>query len=163
MKFKIFAQVIILMVLWAGCTDPPRYQDEPRIEFVSITRTFIAAGDSVTIRFRFEDGDGDLGGNVSGSCGECDSTCLLEQPWDIYLTDLRTDCGKLFNLPEFPDGGSTDDISGEIVLTPFLFCRPLPVGLAYDTVELAIQIQDRSGKMSNVTFVTTPIVIDCGL
>ena len=58
---------LLLLLTIAGwqCLEAPNYPDEPFIEFLSLSKDTMDQGvfqeDSLIVRFRFEDGDGDIG------------------------------------------------------------------------------------------------------
>lgn len=151
-KYSI-AILIIGSFILQGCTEPPNYPDEPRIEFLRVNKTQIrqgsatAASDTLIITFSFTDGDGDLGS---------DST-------NFFIRDSRDNSlipNRIFPIPE---QGSGNGISGEItvripnkVAGPNICCIfpdrrvcQTDPRFAQDTFSYLIEIKDRSGNLSN--------------
>ena len=144
----------VLISMLSSCLTPPDYDPVPKIEFDSLTKTYVQGFlvtdppvlDSITFFISFTDGDGDLG------TGATDTT------HNLFFVDSRTGFPYPFQFPYVTPEGNVKDISGIISYTfsPFN-CVP---GHQVDTVSYTIYISDRAGHLSNE--VTTPeIVIDC--
>lgn len=161
---------IIGILLLSACGEPPSYDKEPHIEFLSLSRNEIDQLDSVSIEFSFTDGDGDLGFETpdTESCNLCDSSCYEHPTFSLFLTDDRTNCLTLFNIPYIPPKGSSDGISGKVsfvkssicCISPnFEVCIPMP-SYPYDTIKYSVRIKDRAGNLSNIIHIP-PIVVRC--
>lgn len=166
MKFyiAIIATLIVLSALFS-CIRQPEFPDEPIITYVDMNKLSILQGnkidaaDTLTIRFSFTDGDGDLGTSTDS--------------FDVFLTDSRDGFVNNFKLPVIPDKGSGNGISGEITIripnTPFNICCTYPDGstacqpnsrFPTDTFSYSIQIRDRNNRFSNV-IQTETVTIQC--
>ena len=142
--------------------DAPNYPIEPRIELVGMSKDTIKQGifqqDSLTVIFRFEDGDGDLGRTDQ------------ETENNVFFIDERTGTlDNTFAIPEIPQEGAGNGVEGEVRILLFSTCCIYPDGsdpctinsqYPLDTVRYRIYIKDRAGHKSNEIF-TDPIVLLC--
>lgn len=169
---KIWALPFLLVLFIVGyesCIEPPSYPSEPEIEFLSVSRdTINSLTDSVFITFSFQDGDGDLGFEdfSSDDCNLCDSSCYSHPTFSIFLVDSRkgfadgdsVQCLSPYNVPFVPLKGSTDAITGEIeVKVTGITCFPF---IPTDSLFFLISVKDRSGNISN-TIETSVIHLTC--
>lgn len=148
-------------VLW-GCVDSPNFPVEPRIEFVGLSKDTMQQGlfqqDSLTVVFKFEDGDGDIG--------------RTDQAPDnnVFFVDERTGTlDNTFGIPEIPEEGAGNGVEGTVRILLFSTCCIYADGAdpctvnpnsPYDTVRYRIYMKDRAGHTSN-EIVTPPIVLIC--
>lgn len=136
----------------AACTTAPDIPDEPRLEFVSFSKGTMMQGrtiiDSVFMQVTFTDGDGDLG-----------SAEIV----NLTITDNRTgDPYGVFRVPEIPEPGANNGVTGTMTVKLFNTCCLEPEGeevcedVTVPTNELSFDIvlTDRAGNQSNV--LTTP-------
>lgn len=151
--------ILSCILLGTRCVNAPDFEDEPKIEFLDWTTNTMRQGDlntdSVFIRLSFEDGDGDLG---------FPSDDLTR---DIFIYDVRTgELQEQLKMPEIPEDGTGNGISGEITLRVYNTCCIFPQGIPpcaaptqypLDTIQYDIHIEDRAGNESNV--VRTPVMI----
>lgn len=160
---KKFTPLLFLLLLLAGCAEPPEYAIEPKIAFLGFNQTEIHQGivgnpiDTLEISFSFEDGDGDIGS---------------QETVDVYLTDSRTAFQEQFLLPVFENDVSEQGISGTITLklpNNIYLCCIYPdlqsscirnAELPRDSYFYTIQIKDRAGNWSN-TVETDLITLIC--
>lgn len=163
MKLSRYYLTLLALSLLAGCTEPPNYPTEPRIEYIGVSKKTIVQGsrnavpDTLFIRFSFTDGDGDL--------GDRDSI-------NIFLTDSRDGFRTTKKINPIPEQGSGNGVSGEITLRLVnavgdICCifpdrRVCQVDPRYpqDTFSYSIQMRDRAGNLSNI-IQTEPITILC--
>ena len=157
--------ILVIIAVAFACTRPPDYPDEPLIDYIGLSKSVIAQGntnaafDTVAVIFGFTDGDGNLG-------YESDSI-------DVFLTDSRDGFKTRFKLPVLPDQGTGNGVSGEITLKipnkPFNICCTFPDGstacqpnqqFRIDTFSFEVQIRDREGNFSN-SIQTETITIRC--
>lgn len=114
--------------------------------------------DSLIVRFRFEDGDGDLGRENQASEN------------NIFFIDERTGTlDNTFGIPAIPQEGAGNGVEGEVRILLFSTCciytdgqdpcMPNP-STPYDTVQYRIYIKDQAGHKSN-EILTTPIILRC--
>lgn len=165
-----YSLLLLPVLFFAACVNPPDFPDEPVITYVGISKNSIRQFnesnqvlDSIIIQFSFTDGDGDLSlRNDSFS--------------DIFLNDSRLEALITpFNVPLIPTEGTGNGISGDIFITLInssgVCCiRDRGNGLRdicftdtsfpLDTFRYNIQIMDRAGNMSNI-IQTEPIQIRC--
>ena len=149
-------------LLIAGCVESPGFPDEPRIEFVGLSKDTLVQGnfqnDSLTVIFRFEDGDGDIGRSDT------------DPENNVFFIDERTDTlENTFGIPAIPPEGAGNGVEGEVKIllysTCCLFtdgsipCEPNP-NEPMDTLRYRIYMKDRAGHQSN-EIVTTPIILLC--
>lgn len=167
-RYLLFSILAMVTLLIGTCTQPPEYPDTPVLEFVANSKDSIfqqSTGliDTILIRFSFTDGDGDLSLDVA------DST-------DIVVSDLRfpdLPIGNVFRLPEIPEEGTGNGISGEVTLiyrNDQICCYETIQGITFacgnaiqnrvDTTQFLIQMRDRAGNWSN-EITTDPIYVIC--
>jgi len=155
MKNIILLSAIIAFGITA-CIQPPDYSIEPEIEFVSISESELLQNiDSVWITFSYTDGDGDIGFEDEDGIN------------NVIITDSRDGFEQTFGVPEVPQQGASNGISGEItllVLPSCCFnsspiCQPTP-GVSPEEMFYTIRMFDRAGHVSNDTQ-TSPIFWIC--
>ena len=155
---------LLLLIMSAGwnCLDSPNFPDEPRIEFIDNSKDTLDQGvfqqDSLVVRFRFEDGDGDIGRNEQ------------DPENNIFFIDERTGTqDNTFGIPTIPEEGAGNGVEGEIRILLFSTCCIYSDGsdpciineqVPYDTVQYRIYITDRAGHKSN-EILTSPIILRC--
>jgi hypothetical protein len=156
--------LVLTGILYNACVKAPDYPLAPVIKYIGTSRPSMKQGshleDSVTVRFSYTDGDGDLG--FPGD----DATP------SIFIRDDRDS----FNLPSLKlpyvePQGAGNGINGEISIVVHTVCciEKLPGGQKLackdvtrntDTVHYLIKIRDRAGHISN-EIKTDPIVLIC--
>src|SRR5688572_25795628 len=109
------ALLFILALVGLRCLDAPNFPDEPFIEFLSISKDTLQQGifmeDSVIVRFRFEDGDGDIGRADQGALN------------NIFFIDERTGTmDNTFGIPAIPQEGAGNGVEGEVKILLFTTC-----------------------------------------
>ena len=153
--------IIAISFIWS-CTKPPDYPDEPTLTFKSLSRNTLVQGtidDTLLLVMEFTDGDGDI---ISEDTIK-----------SIFFTDKRDGSQfKTFALPQIPEPGRNNGISGEITMIVFeklgfccIFSNGLPAcqpseEFPVDTLIYQIQMEDQKGNLSNV-IETDPIFILC--
>jgi hypothetical protein len=159
------SKLILLLLLVAGswrCLDAPDYPDEPIIEFISLSKDTLRQGvfmeDSLTVEFRFQDGDGDIGRDDQGPEN------------NIFFIDERTGTlDNTFGIPAIPDEGAGNGVEGVVKILLFSTCciytdgtdpcMPNP-NVGFDTIQYRIYITDQANHKSN-EILTTPIILKC--
>ena len=155
---------LLLLLTIAGwqCLEAPNYPDEPYIEFLSLSKDTMDQGifqqDSLIVRFRFEDGDGDI----------CRTDADPEN--NIFFIDERTGTlDNTFGIPTIPEDGAGNGVEGEVRIVLFSTCCIYPDGsdpcmpnaqYPLDTIQYRIYIKDRADHKSN-EILTTPIILRC--
>ncbi|MFM2225807.1 MAG: hypothetical protein RJA07_2009 [Bacteroidota bacterium] len=152
MKYKIILLLLLpLAFVLQKCQKAPDFPIAPAIVFDSYNLTTINPGkDSLKIKFKFTDGDGDIGFN-SGENPSGDSS--------VFITDVRvgkSDYTYIYNPPHIPEKGSFKQISGSMIINMFYTCHCRPDHVIADTISYKIRIVDRAGHSSNT--ITTPYV-----
>lgn len=176
-KLVVFALSLLML---KSCISPPSYPLAPRIEFRSFSDTLINQLDTFSVTIYFEDGDGDLGNNAAGNIPctnpclpeEVDTSCFNNTLFNVFAVDDRTGCllasGTV--IPDIPAKGSTNAISGEMIITvgPVCCfdrvnnlggCIPLPE-YPRDSLTFKLRIRDKAGNFSNELSVG-PVFINC--
>lgn len=155
MKLKLISAYLLLTTFCVSCFNAPDYPDQPEITINGIrkSRTIPLAGDSVIVVLGFKDGNGDLGKRNQG-----DTTP------NLFIMDKRFNVidSLSYSIPNIPQNGSVNDISGEIEINLLskIYCNPLFPGKLSDTLEFEIQVRDRAGNFSNKV-TTGQIEITC--
>lgn len=168
MRVLIF---LVLVVLQWGCKLSSFFPTVPKIEYVGVSKSQVEnLKDSLTLFFRFEDAEGDLGGANSPNT-DCDLTDVLDTSanscyknvnWNLFVVDTRNQDGfKPFMVPiptlALIPKNEQEPLSGIISVQIFApGCKPLEK--VRDTVVYSIQIKDQAGNMSN-KIQTAPIII----
>ncbi len=156
------ALFILLGITGWNCVDTPDFPDVPHIEFLSVSRDTLQQGifqqDSLIVRFKFQDGDGDIGRTDQ------------EPDNNVFFIDERTgSLDNTFGIPEIPDEGAGNGVEGEVRILLFSTCCIYPDGsdpcipntqFPFDTVIYRIYMTDRAGHKSN-EILTSPIILRC--
>lgn len=154
--------LLLFAIIGWRCLDAPNYPDEPFIEFLGSSKDTLLQGifqeDSLTISFRFEDGDGDIGRTDQ------------EPENNIFFIDERTGTlDNTFGIPTIPEDGAGNGVEGEVRILLFSTCCIYQDGsdpcmpndqFPLDTVQYRIYIKDRAGHKSN-EILTSPIILLC--
>ncbi len=156
-KNIISLSFLLLSLAWS-CTSPSDFSDIPEIEFIGFSKNTLLQGsqnqDTVILRIGFQDGDGDIGSN---------------QDLNIEIKDLRLDNSVPFRfvIPEIPEQGAENGISGTMDIKVFsvccfqgsISCEIFP-DMPEDDLRFSVQITDNAGNMSNIVE-TDPIRLLC--
>lgn len=176
--FPLFA--LFSLLLMSSCSEEPDFEESPLISFLdisldTISQTVQGEGDVFEVTISFEDGDGDIG-NFGDQSGITTNAFF----WDArYPLDVRdtSNAHHRFVIPQIPEQGSANGISGEITFplasgtNDNICCLPEDLDdpntilcqvreNPLDTLVFFIQIIDQSGNFSNV-IETNPIYIRC--
>lgn len=150
------------MVLWSGCLEREEFPVEPRLEYIGtvLNLNMVSQADSIGfVRFRFTDGDGDLGLNPNDTSGPFAPGQLYYH--NLFVRYFEKQNGTYVEFtPVFPfhsrfrsltpTGG---DKSLQGIMDVGVFARP---GTLWDTVRYEIHIVDRALHHSD-TIVTEDI------
>jgi hypothetical protein len=152
MKYKIILLLLLPMAFFLQkCQKAPDFPIVPAIEFGSFNKTNITIGtDSLILKIKFTDGDGDIGFN-QGEYASNDSS--------ILITEVRrgiADYIHTYNPPHIPEKGSFKQISGTIRINMWYISSCRPDHATADTVLYKVRLIDRAGHISNS--ITTPTV-----
>lgn len=160
---KAILGCICILVAWS-CNPSSKFEDAPTLEFVNMSKNVMVQGtstDSIFVWLDFTDGDGDIFIPSSGS-----------NRLNMVVVDMRTgnDYGK-FAIPQIPEEGAANGISGTIRLLLFNNCCIYPedsgltncdVSPEFPSTELTLGflLKDNAGNSSDTTF-STPITLLC--
>lgn len=157
MRYFLFLSILVYFL---ACSSAPDFDDVPKIEFVSVSKSEmmqcpVGLCDSIFITLNFEDGDGDVG---------------EDQVIDLNVIDNRSgDTYENKSIPMLPEQGASNGISGQITFKLFSSCCIFPDGIPscespedYPTNELSLSIYmtDRAGNESN-TITTSVVTLLC--
>lgn len=152
---------LLFSLILGGCVIAPKYSDIPEITFEGISKNIVDQGrikdDSLYIRIKFTDGDGDIGD--------------AQNKANIFMIDNRDRKMITYSMPFIPQKGVANGVSGTITIlhtTLFNVCCyykngdpcTIPAKPTTDTVKYKLYIEDRSGHRSN-EIELQPIVINC--
>ena len=158
---KIGFLLILALAGWR-CLKSPDFSDVPFIEFVSISKDTLQQGvfqeDSLIVKFRFQDGDGDIGRTNQQASN------------NIFFIDERTGTlDNTFGIPVIPPEGAGNGVEGEVRIVLFTTCCiyndgsdpciPNP-STPFDTLQYRIYIKDQAEHKSN-EILTSPIILRC--
>lgn len=142
---------LALLAAFSSCKNNNSMSNIPSISLISMTPDSIKQGaseDTVYIKFGLEDGDADLGHDVSST------------DKDIYIRDNHTDSFTGYNFPEIAQGilDPSKGITGACtfkMLGALIYVRQDSIHLLNgDTVSYELYIKDKAGNNSN--HITTP-------
>jgi len=137
LRHSFLGVLAVCLVFAASCTKDVEsllYPKEPAINLVELSNTDLAEfSDTLFVRFRYEDGDGDLGG--------------LGGPSKLYVLDQRLSEPDEFSLEELTPDGQELAIAGEIIvaLGPYFKLGNSPE----EMFVIELWIVDRAGNESN--------------
>lgn len=133
----------LCLILMHSCVNSPDFTTEPKIEFLEFEKDTVAQQEAFTYKFRFEDGDGDL--------GEAETS-------NIFLIDLRQNDLEMSGFPKIPEQGAGNGVEGVATINFNGECCVYDVGppcdwapnsKILDTVVYELYIVDRAGNESN--------------
>ncbi len=148
--------------LLCACGPREKFPDEPYIEFVALEKIDNGTGkdDMANLIIHFQDGDGDVGLDVSDTTGifSKDSAYYYNFFIDYYekqhgqwvLVDLPTPLHA--RVPRLSEN-EPESIEGEITILTYINNYFSP----YDTIKLSCQLVDRALNESNI--IETPEII----
>lgn len=143
-KFQFsFLLATIVLLVW-GCNQAPVFPVEPQIEFMDISpKETVHLRDSVVIRFRFQDGDGDIGQDNSGENDLLIIDARYEDPANNITRQEATIGYSMMNLT--PDARKPA-IQGEVaVIIPVVYNLN---GQRDEQVRFQIELKDRAGNIA---------------
>jgi len=157
LKYSLFLVLLLLGGIWS-CTSPSEFSEIPEIEFRSFNKGTLIQGsqnqDTILLSIDFKDGDGDLG-QQGGS--------------DIEVKDTRLETAVpfTFSIPELPEQGAENGVTGTMRIKIFsvccfqgsVSCEAFP-DMPEDELIFSVQISDVAGNKSNVVM-TDPIRLLC--
>lgn len=144
MKKILIAFYLVSLVLVSCRKQKPPFSEVPEIEFVNVSpQAAIAFQDSITITFKYKDGDGDLGENNANS-------------ENLFLTDNRVNLIYKYRIKQLAPEGSKIPIQGS--LSVVLNNTTLTDSSAEQLATFSIYVTDRSGNKSN-SITSSPIRI----
>jgi|VirMetMinimDraft_7_1064189.scaffolds.fasta_scaffold125983_2 hypothetical protein len=156
MRLKITPFLFLITILYFfSCGDKP--SDTPSVEFVSVSKSYMVQGglDSLYLKFKFTDGDGNIGSDTSDN---------------IFVSDQRT--GVVIASYKLPDylGNNPNNSSrtGEITLIVYSQCCIYDNGTSCQVstseptknMRYEVQVVDQVGNYSNV-METDEIILEC--
>ncbi len=144
-KFKLPFLLAAIVTLAMGCDQAPVFPVEPQIEFLDISPKEVRnLRDSVVVRFRFQDGDGDLGRDNNAE----NDLLLIDTRHEDVAGLSRQDATIGYSLMLLTPDARKPAIQGEISVTiPVVAVLPLP-GNTEDDVRYQIELRDRAGNLA---------------
>lgn len=149
------AKVVLALMaggsLMAGCLEPEKFPDEPRITF----KEFRQFGDSASLVIAFTDGDGDLGLDPSDTQPPFDSASTYYFNLFLEYDELRNGewvrppllLPYYYRIPRITPTGQNKALDGEIAVA----IKPWPITVPpFDTVRFSAMLVDRALNESNV-------------
>lgn len=143
--------ILLPLLLLTSCDDSPVFPETPEITFVSISpeQATQFTTDEITLTFRYQDGDGDLG--YLGT----------EKINNLFVTDTRAFFANNaarttgYAIPSLTPDTRKPSIQGELTIT---MLTP-PYEPNEEPLVFEVQIEDRNGNVSNVIR-TDPITVN---
>ncbi len=148
MKTQNFIFLSFILGIIYGCgSKAPVFPIEPKIEFLSISKTEIKEFEDFDIVIKYQDGDGDLGNEISDSTN-----------YDLFLLDKRPGLptsfydGKIrYNIPNLTTETRKPSIQGTIKINVQGLVR-LNSFLPREKCSFGIYLKDRAGHVSDTVF-----------
>ncbi|CAA6814865.1 MAG: Unknown protein [uncultured Aureispira sp.] len=156
MRLKITPFLFLITILYFfSCGEKP--SNTPTLEFVSLSKNYMVQGgiDSLYLKFKFTDGDGNIGSDTNNN---------------IFVSDPRTGAViASYKLPNFigtnPNNSSR---TGEITLIVYSQCCIYINGSSCqpstsqptDAMRYKVQVVDQDGNYSN-EMETDEIILEC--
>jgi|688.fasta_scaffold31266_8 hypothetical protein len=144
--FFMFSLVVII-----SCRKGTKYDKIPKISFNDLSDSVIKASTEkpIFIKFKFQDGDGDIGFNTK----------------NLYLIDLRfINDTQRYLIPDIPEKfDPTNGLSGIIQLETngaFLALRNDTIHKKMDTINWVLYMKDKAGNQSNIIAIPRLILKD---
>lgn len=146
---------IVIGLLAISCYKIEEYPDTPEIEFLnfSLTDTVDALDNPImsgTLRFRFVDGDGDIGHSEPPDTSQAEESknlfISLYQKIDGEYIEQDMSVPYSYRIPYFETSGNNRTLKGEIKVSDINFNPPYEG----DTIKFSFFIKDRAGHSSNV-------------
>jgi hypothetical protein len=162
-RVAVFGLSIVAMVL-AGCLKKEQFPDVPKLEYIGtvLNQTPLSEADSIGfVRFRFTDGDGDLGLSPGDTLGQFAQGETYYHNLFVHYFEKQNGQYVEF-VPVFPfhsrfkdltPKGGDKSLQGQMDVG--VFARP---GSPFDTVRYEIYIVDRALNHSD-TIVTEDIIL----
>jgi hypothetical protein len=156
MRLKITSFLFLITILYFfSCGEKP--SNIPSLEFVSVSKSYMVQGgqDSLYLKFKFTDGDGNIGSDTSDN---------------IFVSDQRT--GVIIASYKLPDyiGTNPNNSSrtGELTLIVYSQCCIYNNGTSCQAstsqptkdMRYEVQVVDQDGNYSNV-METDEIILEC--
>jgi len=156
MRLKITPFLFLITILYFfSCGEKP--SNTPSLEFVSLSKTYMVQGglDSLYLKFRFTDGNGNIGSDTSDN---------------IFVSDSRTGAViASYKLPNYSGNNSNNSSrTGEITLIVYSQCCIYINGSSCQpsttqptkTMYYKVQVVDQDGNYSN-EMQTDDIILEC--
>lgn len=156
MRLKITSFLLLITILcFFSCGEKP--SDTPTVEFVSVSKNYMVQGglDSLYLKFKFTDGDGNIGSDINDN---------------IFVSDSRTGVViASYKLPNYlGNNANNSSRTGEITLIVYSQCCIYDNGTscqpsssqATKNMRYEVQVVDQLGNYSNV-METDDIILEC--
>jgi len=134
---QVFYSLILMSLLGACKKEEDKYSVVPKITFEGISPgTVKQFSDSLIVSINYEDGDGDLGENVSGAK-------------NAFVTDSRNDLTYNFRIRQLAPTDANIIIKGKLlIIVPQVALND--ANAASESASFSIYVEDRAGNKSNV-------------
>ncbi len=124
MKKGIQIYSVLVVILVAGCFDPPEFENEPTIAFEGLVfKEVEQASDSLILSFTFQDGDGDIGLEANESFPPYHAFNVVIDSRDSLITFSDTTAVAPFFLVEPFVGGQRLGLFTETDQRPSYNCE----------------------------------------
>ncbi|MFN7300584.1 MAG: hypothetical protein ACK5U7_03820 [Bacteroidota bacterium] len=168
MRFKITLPILLMVFLFAACSDDGnKFPETPGLEYRGFEKSKTPDGrdSSVFFRFRYTDGDGDIGLSESDTLPPFDfggpnfyNFLVQYFVWDNGVARPRIDPLTLdtlsfhLRLPVLTPSGTNKQIEGELKVE----IPARPSGFSPDSILIRCRLSDRALRKS--AFVSSPVV-----
>ncbi|MEZ4774339.1 MAG: hypothetical protein R3D00_14235 [Bacteroidia bacterium] len=140
--YKYLLVIPLLLVMLTACDNTPVFPVEPKVEFLDIQPRLVQHfRDSIVVKIKFQDGDGNLGAVNPGDI----NLKLIDDRYQrgILTLDQATNS---YSVPNLTPDARNPAIQGEISVT-----IPLTINTGTnqeEEVRYLIQLWDRSGNLA---------------
>ncbi|HNQ13352.1 MAG TPA: hypothetical protein PKH65_05935 [Bacteroidia bacterium] len=132
---KFIVYIALLVVLSSSCKKQESINEIPEIEFLSITPQMAKEfSDDIHIRFKYKDGNGDLGENNA-------------DVFNLFVTDKRLNLEYKYRISQLSPSGSSISIQG--TLDVLIEKTGITDSSAMQDVSFSLYVVDRAGNQSN--------------
>lgn len=141
-SYKYLFILPLLMVFLPGCDTSPVFPLEPKVEFLDIQPRMVRHfQDSIVVKIKFQDGDGNLGAENAGEI----NLKLIDDRYQRGILTLEQATNS-YSVPNLTPDARNPAIQGEITVT-----IPLTVNTGAnmeEQVRYQIQLWDREGNLA---------------
>ncbi|NND94205.1 MAG: hypothetical protein HKN45_05025 [Flavobacteriales bacterium] len=155
---KIILALVLASMVFIACDKDKNYPTTPSLEFVEY---ITLAGDSLTMKCSFRDGDGDIGSrlvSVPDGVDPCQGDFDIKVDYDEMVDGewVQVETQAMWCVLSLTPEGQDKTLEGDVMVNfnnPLILLSP-----NNDTVRYSMILKDRAGNISNKVY--GPMVIN---